>query len=277
MSAQRVRTVLKMVRDAGRITSRRLPALYLAWSRIRPKPYLYRDLQKVYDSILQRYGSTVLSGPFKGMAYFPSYATLFSYVLGTAATPKLVGCYEAELHPVIGLALAGDSIRVVNVGAAEGYYAVGFARSPSITAVLAFDKDPLARALSVRLARMNAVQGKFQIRGAIRPAELERAITGKCLIIVDCEGCELDLLTTIRAARFSNCDLLVETHEFIVPGSADAITAHFRSTHKITEISMQERDPLGYPMLEHLSPEMRRLAVNEFRPLEEAWLFMTPV
>src|SRR5512140_2013789 len=62
----------------------------------------------------------VLSGPFKGMRYGD-----FSY--NSALIPKLLGTYEADLHNWVGEALATGYDAVINVGCAEGYYAVGFA------------------------------------------------------------------------------------------------------------------------------------------------------
>src|SRR5438105_426555 len=65
---------------------------------------------------------TVLDGPFRGLRY-PSASSLHSGLL-----PKLLGTYEAELHgPIEHLLKSRTYGAVVDVGAAEGYYAVGFA------------------------------------------------------------------------------------------------------------------------------------------------------
>ena len=62
----------------------------------------------------------ILSGPFKGMRYGD-----FSY--NSALIPKLLGTYEADLHGWVGEAVAAGYDAVINIGCAEGYYAVGFA------------------------------------------------------------------------------------------------------------------------------------------------------
>jgi len=56
--------------------------------------------------------------------------------------PKLLGCYEAELHPVFAKWQAVPFRQVVNVGAAEGYYAVGCARLWPEAQVIAFETNP---------------------------------------------------------------------------------------------------------------------------------------
>src|SRR2546425_613282 len=64
----------------------------------------------------RRFG--VLFGPFAGMRL----------VAETAFLPELLGIWEQELHPVIEGLIAADPDLVVNVGGANGYYAVGLAR-----------------------------------------------------------------------------------------------------------------------------------------------------
>ena len=59
--------------------------------------------------------------------------------------PKLLGVYERELNPYIEQACALNFPLIVDVGAAEGYYAVGMAlRNPSAR-VIAFEMDARAR------------------------------------------------------------------------------------------------------------------------------------
>jgi hypothetical protein len=54
------------------------------------------------------------------MAYIPQ-------AVGSALIPKLLGCYEAELHGVIACALNTTYDTIIDIGCAEGYYAVGLA------------------------------------------------------------------------------------------------------------------------------------------------------
>ena len=47
--------------------------------------------------------------------------------LGSALVPKLIGSYECELHALVEQLCRIQYSQVVDVGCAEGYYAVGFA------------------------------------------------------------------------------------------------------------------------------------------------------
>src|SRR5215208_3855790 len=62
----------------------------------------------------------VLSGIFAGMRYVRD-------AVGGQLYPKLLGTYELELVPVIQALNRKRVARIVDVGAAEGYYAVGLA------------------------------------------------------------------------------------------------------------------------------------------------------
>src|SRR5271170_2035809 len=69
------------------------------------------------------YKGVVAAGLFQGLRLLPDV----SWGVGDNAA-KLVGLYEAELHPALhDLALTPPPV-VINVGCAEGYYAVGLAR-----------------------------------------------------------------------------------------------------------------------------------------------------
>src|SRR5215204_4418004 len=61
----------------------------------------------------------VQEGPFAGMRYLSETRD--------PILPKLVGSYEAEIQPWIRAAITQRYRRVIDVGCAEGYYAVGMA------------------------------------------------------------------------------------------------------------------------------------------------------
>jgi 2-polyprenyl-3-methyl-5-hydroxy-6-metoxy-1,4-benzoquinol methylase len=116
-------------------------------SLLRAAPGLYTQLQEVWTSrridritraIVKRHGLVVLDGPFAGMRYVPQAA-------GSSLLPKLLGCYEAELHPTLTSVFSLNYRQVVDVGCAEGYYAVGLATRILEARVFAFDTDMQAR------------------------------------------------------------------------------------------------------------------------------------
>src|SRR5688500_985732 len=72
----------------------------------------------------KRHGLSVRRGPFHGMTYPESAVGLAEQLV-----PKLLGSYECELHGALEQVIQGDYEQVVDIGAADGYYAVGLARA----------------------------------------------------------------------------------------------------------------------------------------------------
>ena len=229
------------------------------WTRYRVK--------RVVESIVARHGLVVQSGPFSGMAYAPQ-ATCSSL------TPKLLGSYEAELHGVLAQALEDGHDRIVDIGCAEGYYAVGLARRLPTAMIHAFDINPLARELCENMASANGVSDRVLVAGECSVNELRALTSERSFIVCDCEGCELDLLRPDLAPGLRFSDVLVELHDFIYPKISQTIVSRFDATHEITVLDSMERDPAVYPALDDFSYFDRRVAVAEFREKGMQWAFM---
>jgi hypothetical protein len=237
--------------------------------------YFWHELQRKKLSLIEKLvatsGPIVQSGPFQGL----KMSLECCWVDDRLA--KLLGSYEAELHPALAQMLRQDYTTVVNVGCAEGYYAVGMAlRSPS-SHVHAFDIDVNAQRICRDVAKLNGVGTRVHVRGLCTTSALADILaTGRssCLI-VDCEGAELDLLDPSETPALAKADLLVECHDFLDPRITPTLSARFQKTHCIQTISEGARDPRDSLFLSALSGFDRLLAVCEFRPTLMHWLFLT--
>jgi len=188
------------------------------------------------------HGLTISGGPFAGLRY-PDQSAL-------SLVPKLLGIYERELHQAIEDAIRARPDGIVNVGAADGYYAVGLARRCPAATVVAYESDPAQRELLRRVAAANEVA--LDIRGAAGPDDLAGD-----LVVMDCEGCERELL-----ARPLDATIIVELHDVFDPGIGDAVIARFADTHEVTVIST--------------GPQPRGGILSEQRPGPMSWAVMTP-
>jgi hypothetical protein len=218
-------------------------------------------------------GLTVRSGPFEGLRYVER--AVGAPHLADCLPAKLLGTYERELHPAIESLLQAGNSTIVNVGAAEGYYAVGLAlRAPSAR-VHAFEPDAGRRRLCEELARVNGVADRIETDSECDPAWLA-TLEGDCLLVVDCEGCEVELLGTEAAAGLTGSALIVELHDFIDARAGDVAEA-FRATHTVELVDAVPRHSGQYPELEFLGWKNRELAVSEVRSHPTRWLVATPV
>jgi precorrin-6B methylase 2 len=74
----------------------------------------------------------------------------------------LIGTFECDLAPVIEGIVSRGFARIVNVGAGEGYYAIGLARRISSAAVYAFEMDASVRFLLEGTAAANHVTDRVR-------------------------------------------------------------------------------------------------------------------
>jgi SAM-dependent methyltransferase len=180
------------------------------------------------------------------------------------------------LHPHL-LAWAEDPPDVVlDIGCAEGYYAVGLARLYRSADVYAFDIDPKAREACAQLASRNGVSDRVHVGGEFSPADFAGYAGRRGLVIVDAEGAELDILRPDLARDLVGMHIIVETHDVYRPGALRILVERFSPTHDITQV---DSAPKVYEMpgwLKALNPLDQLLAAWEWRLQPTPWLVMSP-
>lgn len=216
---------------------------------------------------LARRGDTVLAGPFAGMAYPVRAAE-------GARVPRLLGAYEASLEPVIETIVARPYAAVIDIGCAEGYYAVGLARRMPQARVLARDISDRAQALCRKLAEANGVQDRVEVGGLWTHADFALCETARCLVLCDIEGAEDELLDPGAAPGLARADILVEVHEGMRPGLLARLTDRFTPTHAVTRLDRSLRPDRLPAWAERLSDLDRLLMLWEWRSGPTPWLWM---
>ena len=219
------------------------------------------------NTLSARMGDRIPAGPFAGMAYPVRAAE-------GARAPRLLGCYEASLHPVIETVVARRPAQVLDIGCAEGYYAVGFARRLPGTTVHARDSDPAARALCASLAAANGVADRLRIGPEVTHADLALCAEAPTFVLCDIEGAEAELLDPARAPALAGADLLVEVHEGMRPGLVSLLHGRFAATHRITRIDRALRPDLLPDWAATLDDLDRLLLLWEWRSSPTPWLWM---
>ena len=212
----------------------------------------------------------VRGGPFVGMRYIEDS-------VGSSLAPKILGAYELEIHPAIeSLIGVGRIDSIVDIGCAEGYYAVGLARRCPEATVAAFDTSPRARELCRGMARLNGVSERVQVSGRITPEGLRAALRPGTLLICDCEGYERVLIDPVAVPELAEADLIVELHDFLDPGISTAIAERFAASHMIELVDSRPREPdeIG-GAIDAIPAEDRAYALDEGRPGPMQWAVMT--
>ncbi len=218
----------------------------------------------------------VATGPFAGML-------VGRRAWGSCFAAKVVGTYEMELRPVLAYIADRPITRFVDVGAAEGYYAIGLCKAmPSLRSVLAFEAEEQGCAMLRRNVKANALVDRVEIGKECGQSELASALGDGCgvFVLCDVEGYESVLLDPDRVPGLARAHLLVEVHEVESPGITHALTGRFRGSHKIDFINSQARVLADFPdggPLNRLIPKRIKLRMmGEGRPGPMSWLWMRP-
>lgn len=222
--------------------------------------------------VRDRFGNEVQAGPFKGMRY-PDWGLTNVDLFA----PKLLGIFERELHETVERLIAAAPEVVVNVGAAEGYYAVGLARRLPQTRVLAYEPNHERLDELMAIAELNGVAAQVEVVGEpARHESLEEVLDVPAAVVCDCDGCEAELLDPRRVPRLRHATLLVEAHDLLVPGTTDVLTRAFESSHDVIRIDTEPRFVDSFPELDFMPLVTRQLAISEFRGAPMWWLEMSP-
>ena len=221
------------------------------------------------DWLYETTSGTVQTGPFAGMKLPREQAWK-----NGALCPMLLGCHEEELHGAIEKEIARLSRRknpkIINVGCAEGYYAVGLARRLPFATVWAIDTCDDC----LRIAREAAALNRVDLTIG---ADLDETFAAPDLVVMDCEGAESVYLDHARFPGLLRAHIIVEIHNTLAERNmSDVLWRRWGTNHHIVAYREAGRDPNRFKVLQGLTSFWRWMAVCEGRPCTMFWLVMTP-
>lgn len=215
---------------------------------------------------------TVQNGVFKGLKY-PNF-----YSHGSSLYSKLLGTYENELNPVFNVLSNQNFDKIIDVGCAEGYYAVGLARMFPTAKVEGYDIISEAREFCDEMAQINKVDnlvvktyfGNEQVSN-LNPNE-------KILMLVDCEGYEYELFNSGNISYLNNTLLIIELHDLKNEKISPHLKNLFSATHKMEFIySINPLEKLkGLDVLENLNEDEKLFGFSERTGIMQ-WMILTPL
>jgi hypothetical protein len=239
--------------------------------RLLPAAFAERRLSRLLQE------DRILDGPFRGMRFsWKHWDPHFALPLA-----KFLGTYELELQSLVSQLVKMSFGTVVDIGAAEGYYAIGFALRCSATKVIAYEELSGGRDMIVQLAEANGVTPLVDIRGRCEIEDLNGVLEGvdRCLVMVDVEGYEAVLLDPSVVPGLRQAHVLVETHDCYAPGVTRSLQERFHATHEIEVIESRSRQVTDARII---SPWLRFYAKYNVggwmgeRLYPVTWLFLRP-
>lgn len=223
-----------------------------------------RNLSKIFGGEDK---ASVLNGPFKGMLYINN-------AYGSQLLPKIIGSYEEPIHHWIKEICKTEYSSIIDVGCAEGYYAVGFKYLNKNSIVYGFDVNKSAISAASKLASLNKCDVHFGENCS--HLTLNELAGQGTLLFCDIEGAELDLLDPNKAPSLRSTDILVEAHDCFIKNLSNVLIDRFYKTHSINIA-------IDYPFRVNVYelPAMNNLSDGDFhefqdekRPDKMSWIFM---
>jgi len=220
----------------------------------------------IQNTLVRQCGAKVIDGPFAGMEFIEQSAE-------GCHVPKLVGCYEAELHPFLNTLAQENYTTVLNIVCAEGYYAVGIKRLLPAVRLLAYDINPRAQQACQALAARNGVN--VEIGGLFSPQDFARFDKNeKILVWCDIEGAERELLDPELAPRLKEMDMVIEFHPTEKGHTFNDVLPRFAGSHDIEIIHARGHNPTFPPFLQQLGHLDQLLAQWEWRSAPTPWAIL---
>ncbi len=232
----------------------------------------HKDAQLAYEIT----NGKIIDGPFKGMAYINQSG-------GSILGAKLLGTYEQELNNAIAEIISDQPKLIIDIGSAEGYYAVGLCHKLKNVKMIAFEADEKSHIKLTSLAKLNAVTDQIDQRGICDSASLNSALESadNTVVICDIEGAEKFVLDIKASPKLKQCKVLVEIHELLVPNVDTLINDRFKTTHNIQIIKEQPRTIVQAKTINQAlktnQPDTTILRLlSEMRRDQMQWFWMTP-
>jgi hypothetical protein len=246
------------------VFTRTLEQAHRLYSNSLPKPILSSEIKIIAPDLIVKYG------PFKGMVYPKGDTTAYGI------SSKLLGSYESELHPIIERVINNEYSEIVDIGSAEGYYAVGFAMTTKAK-VYAYDIDSSALKACREMADLNNVD--VSTESLFTPDSFKTLPLTKALIFSDCEGYEKEIFTQDTLPYLLKHDILVEVHDFIDIEISSHLKSIFKDTHNLEVIEsiddIKRAQESDYPELRSFDLRMRSILLGEYGPSQMQWFYFT--
>jgi hypothetical protein len=193
-----------------------------------------------------------------------------------APVAKLLGTYEIEIHDIFDTALRAGVRTFVDIGCADGHFAVGMAYAAPALTTFAYDLAGSARELCSTVASTNGVSGRVRIGSRFTPSQLDGMPIDGALLLCDIEGAEQKLFDRALVDRLHSTSVIVEVHEDRVPGTTNALRSIFSATHSTRLIPQADRSGMTRAEIATWSTENQRKARSESRSTGVLWAHFVP-
>lgn len=267
------------LRNQGVAATSRLGTRYLAhkwfptdFNQTEHRFHLSQDLAR-------NFSNQIAYGPFAGTLL--SNASWWS---GGDRGAMLLGLYEKEVLEWLVTNSSGRRV-LVDIGAADGYYAVGGVARGYFSTSFCFETSDEGKLAIRENARANGILDHVHVLGHADEAQLIRLLDAESLhvddlvILIDIEGGEFEMLTDSLLEMLAGAAIVVELHDWVPPESNPVaeLAARAARWHTVGYLRTGERNPRQFAELRSWPDDDCWLICSEGRRHAMRWMVLTPL
>ena len=196
-------------------------------------------------------------------------------------TSQILGTYEENILNYILSKLDQTNELFVDIGAADGYFVVGFASINLFKNIYVYEISKEARKEIKNNAINNNCLNKLDIRKEANIEEfkeIERQYNSG-LILIDIEGSEYDLLKDEVLSILRKFHLIIEMHPFLVREGLSKSERLLNDARKYFTVDKSYRlnySPAKFEELSCYTEDEQLLALSEGRSEKTEWILLSP-
>ena len=270
--------VWSSLRERGAKATLRSISMYVCQTFFDVQPDLVQRRYHLGQRLSHLLNATISYGPFAG-----TQLAAMNHWSAADRGSMLLGMYEKEVLAELVRLSEGRDI-LVDVGAADGYYAIGSLTGGLVSQALCFELDTDGQRMITLQAELNNVQDFVTVLGAADECFVNSLGkhfpkgTDNCVFLIDIEGAEFELLTYPVLEAISPAPLIIELHDFEPESrqAAESLIDRVSRYYDSTIIHQGDRNPNQFVELKSWSDDDRWLLCSESRVTRMRWLVCEP-
>ena len=220
------------------------------------------------------FNNQVAYGPFKGM----KMSDQIWWGKNDSAS-KYFGEYESHILSKL-IHLSDKYNNFIDIGAGDGYYAIGLMVSGKYKSVVCFEKSEVGRKTIKKNSIINKISKNLSIYGQSNSIEILKSIRnlGPSVILCDIEGEEYELFDDKLLSALKRCTIIIELHnnKFSKLNLSKNLIDISKKYFNVELIARSNPNVNNFKELSSWGDNERYLAFSEGRPERMEWICLKP-
>jgi hypothetical protein len=192
---------------------------------------------------------------------------------------KVYGLYENKIQKI--LAQIKKPI-LIDIGAADGFFAIGSLHSKISKHCYAFEQSNLGRSALSKTAELNKVSENITIKGGVNSQNFLSLLPqdidfSKAIVLCDIEGEEYSFFTDNILKKLEKSHIIIEIHQTRNKNNEIKLMKRIKSKFNVTIITGSENDYSRLPEIQLLNDIDRNLIACEGRSYIGKWWYLKPL